>query len=464
MAKKIGLLVGMENTFPAPFLQAVNEKGAADGISAELVVIGKVTEFDVPPRYDVIVDRISHEVGYYRAFLKSAALNGTVVMNDPFWWEADEKFFECTLARHLGVAVPKTVVLPNKSYEAGIVPEKSLRNLQFPLDWDEIVAYTGLPAVLKPNTGGGWRDVYIVHSMEELLRDYDQTSTKTMILQEFIDWEDYVRCVVIGGEVLVFRYDPRRSFLRALRHRRPAAAVARGASHGGCSTHSPMPSATTWTRSSSPFATESCTPSTGSIPRPDFDNFSIKEEGFSWVIDKMSDLVLALRPRRANAAMARRAPLVAVRRPRQLTGHLVRGAVEAYHELLADEELAESSAEQLQRAQHAANLYFGEHPLSISLRPRLISSADWERAVAAARGDRRGAGRARSRHCWPTPTCVESSTSSATRGASGARLPGLPVVVAVGSGSTASSPTKCDTSSTTPSPRPAWPSVTPWPR
>jgi glutathione synthase/RimK-type ligase-like ATP-grasp enzyme len=38
---------------------------------------------------------------------------GTVVVNDPFWWEADEKFFECTLARELGVSVPKTVVLPN---------------------------------------------------------------------------------------------------------------------------------------------------------------------------------------------------------------------------------------------------------------------------------------------------------------------------------------------------------------
>ena len=212
LVKRIGLLVGMENTFPGPFLDAVNAKGAADGIVAELAVLGKVTEFDSPPRYSVIVDRISHEVGFYRAFLKSAAACGTIVINDPFWWEADEKFFECTLAHHLGVAVPRTVVLPNKDYQAGIVPEKSLRNLQYPLDWEAIVAYTGFPAVMKPNTGGGWRDVYIVHTMEELLRDYDQTGTKTMILQEFIDWEDYVRCVVIGGEVLVFRYHPNRSF------------------------------------------------------------------------------------------------------------------------------------------------------------------------------------------------------------------------------------------------------------
>jgi uncharacterized circularly permuted ATP-grasp superfamily protein len=62
----------------------------------------------------------------------------------------------------------------------------------------------------------------------------------------------------------------------------------------------------------------------------------------------------------------------------------VQEAVESYHELLADEELAGASVEQLQAAQHAANLYFGEHPLSISLRPRLISAAEWARAVSAA--------------------------------------------------------------------------------
>jgi len=90
---RVGLLVGMENTFPAPFLEAVNEKGRPDGITAELAVLGKVPEIDDEPRYAVVVDRISHEVGFYRAYLKSAVLQGTTVVNDPFWWEADEKFF-----------------------------------------------------------------------------------------------------------------------------------------------------------------------------------------------------------------------------------------------------------------------------------------------------------------------------------------------------------------------------------
>ena len=195
--KIIGLLIGRENTFPVPFLDIVNQRGAPEGISAELAVLGGTSEL-AEQHHAVLVDRISHEVPYYRAHLKSAVLMGTVVINDPFWWESDEKFFECTLARKLGVAVPKTVVLPNKQYIPDIDQQRSLRNLQFPLDWEALVRYTGLPAVLKPNTGGGWKDVFIVNSVEELITAYDQTGLKTMILQEFIDWDDYVRCRCSG--------------------------------------------------------------------------------------------------------------------------------------------------------------------------------------------------------------------------------------------------------------------------
>jgi len=195
MNAKVGLLVGMEDTFPGPFLDLVNERGSSAGRQrGDGARLGGIPEVEEPPRYQVVVDRISHEVPFYRAYLKSAALQGTVVVNDPFWWEADEKFFECTLARKLGVAVPRTVVLPNHSYVPFIDPQRSLRNLEYPLDWERIIAYVGLPAVLKPNTGGGGRDVFtMVDSLQELIEAYDRTETKTMILQERIEWNDYVR-------------------------------------------------------------------------------------------------------------------------------------------------------------------------------------------------------------------------------------------------------------------------------
>jgi len=289
--KVIGLLVGRENTFPGPFIELVNEKGATDGITAELAVLGGTAEL-AEPYHAVLIDRISHEVPYYRAHLKSAVLMGTTVINDPFWWEADEKFFECTLARKLGVAVPKTVVLPNKQYIPDIDHRYSLRNLQFPLDWDHIVAYTGLPAVLKPNTGGGWKDVFIVHSIEELITAYDQTGLKTMILQEFIDWDDYVRCICVGREhILPIRYNPRAPFEERYQINRPVEGKLRDQAIEDART---LVEALGYDMDTVEFAVRD-----GVLyaidflnPAPDFDNFSIKEDNFRWVIDHMSDLVL----------------------------------------------------------------------------------------------------------------------------------------------------------------------------
>jgi glutathione synthase/RimK-type ligase-like ATP-grasp enzyme len=291
MEARVGLLVGREHTFPGPFLDAVNEKGRADGITAELARLGGVPELGPQP-YAVVVDRISHEVPFYRAYLKAASLQGTVVLNDPFWWEADEKFFECTLARHLGVAVPRTVVLPNKAYVAEIDPEQSLRNLQYPLDWDAVLDHTGLPAVLKPNTGGGWRDVFVVRTREELLAAYDTTGTKTMILQEFIDWEDYIRCMVVGGEVLAFRYDPHRPFAeRYVVDDPPTGALLDEAVADALTLTNALgydiDTVELALRDGDLYAIDFLNPA------PDFDNFSIKEAGFAWVLDKVSDLVLA---------------------------------------------------------------------------------------------------------------------------------------------------------------------------
>ncbi|HKV87565.1 MAG TPA: hypothetical protein VJT78_06175 [Candidatus Dormibacteraeota bacterium] len=290
--KKVGLLVGRENTFPMPFIETVNEKGRADGITAELAVLGGTSEL-FEPHHAVLVDRISHEVPYYRAHLKSAVLLGTTVINDPFWWEADEKFFECTLARKLGVAVPKTVVLPNKQYIPDIDHRVSLRNLQFPLDWERIVSYTGLPAVLKPNTGGGWKDVFIVRSMEELITAYDQTGLKTMILQEFIDWDDYVRCICIGRQhILPIRYNPRAPFEERYQVHNPPEGRLREQAVNDART---LVEALGYDMDTVEFAVKDDVLYAIDFlnPAPDFDNFSIKEDNFRWVLDMMSDLVLS---------------------------------------------------------------------------------------------------------------------------------------------------------------------------
>ena len=190
MPKRIGLMVGREWSFPPAFMEEVNRRDA--GAIAEFVKIGAVA-MDDATGYDVIIDRISHEVPYYRSYLKQQVVRGVTVVNNPFMWTADDKFFGAALAASLGVASPKTLALPNKSYVPGIVPSESLRNLVYPLDWQGIVDYIGLPCVLKDAHGGGWRGVYVCHSLEELIHHYDNSGLLTMVVQEFIRWEQFVR-------------------------------------------------------------------------------------------------------------------------------------------------------------------------------------------------------------------------------------------------------------------------------
>jgi hypothetical protein len=206
---KIGLLCGREFSFPFAFIERVNQLGAQHGISAEMVKFGG-TRMDQPADYRVIVDRISHEVEYYRGALKQAVLQGTYVINNPFWWTADDKFFNYSVMHKLGVAIPKTVLLPQKGYPADVdLTPESLRNLVYPVDWDGLLDYVGRPAILKPYSGGGWKHVYKVHNREELLEAYDKTSPYPMTLQEFIDFNRYVRCFTFGKtDITPVAYDP----------------------------------------------------------------------------------------------------------------------------------------------------------------------------------------------------------------------------------------------------------------
>jgi glutathione synthase/RimK-type ligase-like ATP-grasp enzyme len=207
MTYRIGLIVGMEDDFPPAFIERVNRHA---GYHAELVKFDGVRE-DQPRDYDVIIDRLSHEVPFYRFALKAAALSGTYVINDPFWWSADDKFFGYSVVKSLGVAVPRTVLLPSREYIPAIDKNRSLRNLKFPLDWQGIADYVGFPAILKPADGGGWKNVTKVDNMGELFAAYNDSDKLVMTLQEFIDFDEYIRCLCIGRQmVLPIKYDPKR--------------------------------------------------------------------------------------------------------------------------------------------------------------------------------------------------------------------------------------------------------------
>jgi hypothetical protein len=214
--KKVGILVGREVTFPENIIKAINEKGKGK-ITAEMVKIGGI-KMDDPKKYDLVIDRISHEVPYYRAALKQMALAGTYIVNNPFWWSADDKFFNFSLANQIGVAIPKTVLLPQHSYIKDISSE-SLRNLEFPIDWQGVIDYVGFPAFLKPHDGGGWKNVSKINSLEELWTEFNQSGTLCMTLQEGIEYDQFVRCYCVGQEkVLIMPYDPSKPYLSGMQY------------------------------------------------------------------------------------------------------------------------------------------------------------------------------------------------------------------------------------------------------
>ncbi len=210
MIKKVGILFGMEDTFPWAFIDKVNELGNGKVI-AEPVLIDKVQQ-GIDYGYHVIIDRISQEVPFYRSYLKNAALMGTAVINNPFWWSADEKFFNNCLSLQVGVPVPKTILLPSKE-RPDDTTEKSFRNLKAPLDWEYIFNYIGFPAYMKPHSGGGWKSVYKVESPEDLFAKHEETGQLVMMLQEEIVFDDYYRVYCLGQKyVHIMPYEPRNEF------------------------------------------------------------------------------------------------------------------------------------------------------------------------------------------------------------------------------------------------------------
>ena len=160
----------------------------------------------------MIVDRISHEVEYLPWLPKARRAAGHLRDQQSVLVDGGRQILQlCGSRRSSGIAIPKTILLPQKSYPSDVdINSESLRNLKYPVDWDGLLDYVGRPAILKPYSGGGWKHVYKVNNREELLAAYDGTGPYCMTLQEFIDFDKYVRCFTFGKmDIMPVAYDPK---------------------------------------------------------------------------------------------------------------------------------------------------------------------------------------------------------------------------------------------------------------
>lgn len=291
--KKIGILFGMEDTFPWALMNEINDRAKASGeaIEAGPVKISHLVQeesFD----YSVILDRISHEVLFYRTFLKCAVARGVQVINNPVWWSADDKYFDNLVAQAAGVAVPRTVLLPHKEHPPG-TSEKSFRNLEM-VDWENVFGYLGFPIFMKPAYGGGWKDVYKCDDREQFFAAYDKTRDLAMMAQEAIDFTEYYRCYVVGRRrVHVMPYAPKEPHdlryeaakrvpvdpVMQARVERDALALCEGLGYD-------LNTVELAVRGGVPYAIDfmNCA--------PDADVRSVGEENFAWIVGAMADLLM----------------------------------------------------------------------------------------------------------------------------------------------------------------------------
>jgi len=296
MPRKIGILFGKERSFPPVLAAEINRIGEGR-VVAEPASLGPLRQ-DLPSGYDVILDRISHEVPFYRTYLKVSAALGAQVVNNPYWWSSDDKFLNNTIALAAGVAVPKTMLLPHKMHPPNTGAE-SFSNLAFPVDWDSVFSHLGFPIFMKPADGGGWRDVYKVSTPAEFFEAYDQTHTLSMMAQEAIEFTEYYRCYVLGRErVRLMRYDPKAPFERRYVRDAPASdprlitrierdclTLCRELGYDFNTVEFAV-------RGGVPYAIDFMNPA------PDCDSFSVGEENFNWVVQNAAEMLVerALHP------------------------------------------------------------------------------------------------------------------------------------------------------------------------
>jgi hypothetical protein len=288
--KKIGILYGMERSFPEAFIERINKMGLKS-IHAEPISVDMVQQ-GVGDGYSVIIDRISQDVPFYRAYLKNAAISGAAVINNPFWWSADEKFFNNALAVKLGVPVPKTVILPSHEKPTD-TQDSSFSNLKFPLSWEKIFEHIGWPAYMKPHAGGGWKSVYKLNNMDDFFEAYNETGQLVMMLQEEIIFTEYFRCYCLGRKyVRVMQYEPRNPHhLRYVVNGPPASDKLVKKVHGYvldlCNALGyDFNTVEMAVRDGVPYAIDFCNPA------PDAEVKSVGQENFDWVVEHAAKMAV----------------------------------------------------------------------------------------------------------------------------------------------------------------------------
>ncbi len=195
-------MVGILEDKNDPFIKDIVSR--LKDIPVEFMSISQ-EKIPIEPKYRVVVDRLSYRYPFLVEILKNLALSGTYIINNPFAASATNKLIDMNLGKCLGLAYPKTIVLPNQSVieeTEGIVNQPDMRRIAEEL---------GLPFILKPYNGYAWQDVYVIGSVEEFNNKYPELSRRhIMMAQQLIRYKDYFRVYCFDKQdVLFIRWIPK---------------------------------------------------------------------------------------------------------------------------------------------------------------------------------------------------------------------------------------------------------------
>ncbi len=216
VTRKIGLSLGADLCWPASYEEIIKRLDLSIPMGRDRIRFDvervKVEPYDLEytPKYDLVLDRITHWFMTTREWVKKISLmDGVYVLNNPWSIQANEKHSTYCAMMKLGMPIPKTWMLPPKDYtdEGDVLVTVKRYNKLF--DLNDVGNQVGYPNFIKPYDGGGWVGVKRCKDERALRENYDASGTRVQHLQASVEgWDRFVRAIGVGPQVNVVRYDP----------------------------------------------------------------------------------------------------------------------------------------------------------------------------------------------------------------------------------------------------------------
>ncbi len=212
----IGMLLGVEEDWPAAFEAllgradlSIRERGETHRFTTERVTI-EPFDLRMKPRHSLVIDRLGWWYPMPREWLKKVVLMDRVhLLNNPFTFQAMEKHAAYCAMIRLGLKVPETWMLPNKTPPDNPRFQGTAERYLRYFDLEAVARAVGMPLYMKPFDGGAWVGVSRVENTETLYRAYDESEQRLMHLQASVDGFDvFARSLGIGAESIVLHFHP----------------------------------------------------------------------------------------------------------------------------------------------------------------------------------------------------------------------------------------------------------------